>query len=140
MNRSKSCIVFSWIFMLHQQVVKFSGTCMSWSLPKSDLDTNSLNFENRSFENVHFSRQEFQGHPFQRVAHWDRAIILNGKIRSSNPPISLDGCRTNFALKFLMTFESNETMAVIDKHGVSEAASSVMRIWVSEAISSVMQI
>lgn len=46
----------------------------------------------------------------------------------------------NFALKFLMTFESNETMAVIDKHGVSEAASSVMRIWVSEAISSVMQI
>lgn len=39
-----------------------------------------------------------------------------------------------------MTFGLNETMAVIDKHGVSEAASSVMGIWVSEAISLVMQI
>ena len=43
------------IFNLQQEVSKFNDVCVSWSSPKSDLQTNILNLENRSFENVSFS-------------------------------------------------------------------------------------
>ena len=42
------------IFKLQQEVLKFNDTCVSWSSPKTNLETNILNIENRSFENVSF--------------------------------------------------------------------------------------
>ena len=33
-------------------------TCVSWSSPKTELETNFLDFENRSFENVSFFQYE----------------------------------------------------------------------------------
>ena len=36
------------IFKLHQEVLKFNDTYMSWSSRKADLVTNILNLENRS--------------------------------------------------------------------------------------------
>ena len=42
------------IFKLHQKVLQFNDTCVSWSSPKTDQETNFLNLENRSFENVCF--------------------------------------------------------------------------------------
>ena len=44
------------IFKLQQEVLKFNDICVSWSSPKTDLETNFLNLENRSFENVSFSQ------------------------------------------------------------------------------------
>ena len=44
------------IFKLQQEVLKFDDICVSWSSPKTDLETNLLNLENRSFENVRFSQ------------------------------------------------------------------------------------
>ena len=47
-------------FNLQQEVLKFNDICVSWSSPKSDLETNFLNFEyvalNQSFEYVTFSQ------------------------------------------------------------------------------------
>ena len=40
------------IFKLQQEVLKFNDIFVSWSSPKTDLETNFLNPENRSFENV----------------------------------------------------------------------------------------
>ena len=40
------------ICKLQQEVLKFSDAGVSWSSPKTDLETNFLNLENRSFENV----------------------------------------------------------------------------------------
>ena len=36
------------IFKLQQEVLKFNYICVSWSLGKTDLETNFLNLENRS--------------------------------------------------------------------------------------------
>ena len=36
------------IFKMQQKAWKFNDTCVSWSSPKTDLETNFLNFENRS--------------------------------------------------------------------------------------------
>ena len=44
------------IFKSQQEVVKFNDICVSWSSPKTDLETNVLNLENQSFENVSFSQ------------------------------------------------------------------------------------
>ena len=44
------------IFKLQQEVTKFNDTCVSWSSPKTDLETNFLNLENQRFENVSFSQ------------------------------------------------------------------------------------
>ena len=44
------------IFKLQQEVLKFSDICLSWSSPKSDLETNFSNLKNRSFETVSFSQ------------------------------------------------------------------------------------
>ena len=43
------------IFKLQQKVLKFN-ICVSWSSPKTNLETNFLNLENRSFENIRFSQ------------------------------------------------------------------------------------
>ena len=37
------------IFKLQQEVLKFNNICVSSSAPKTDLETNFLNLENRSF-------------------------------------------------------------------------------------------
>ena len=42
------------IFKFQQEVLKFNGICMSWSSPKTDLETNFVNLENQSFENLIF--------------------------------------------------------------------------------------
>ena len=42
------------IFKLQQEFLKFNDICVSRSSPKTDLETNFLNLENRSFENVSF--------------------------------------------------------------------------------------
>ena len=42
------------IFKLQQEVLKFDDICVNWSSPKTDLETNFLNLENRSFESVSF--------------------------------------------------------------------------------------
>ena len=34
------------IFKLQQEVLKFNDICVSWSSPKTDLETNFLNLEN----------------------------------------------------------------------------------------------
>ena len=44
------------VFKLQQEVSKFNVICVSWSSPKTDLETNCLHLENRSFENVSFSQ------------------------------------------------------------------------------------
>ena len=38
------------IFKLQQEVLKFIDICVSWSSPKTDLETNFLSLEKRSFE------------------------------------------------------------------------------------------
>ena len=38
------------IFKLQQAVWKFNDICLIWSSPKTDLEKNFLNLENRSFE------------------------------------------------------------------------------------------
>ena len=43
------------IFKL-QQVLKVSDICLSWSSPKTDLETNCLNLENLTFEYISFSQ------------------------------------------------------------------------------------
>ena len=47
------------ILKLQQEVLKFSDICMSWSSPKTHLETNSFNLENQIFENVSFSQYKF---------------------------------------------------------------------------------
>ena len=44
------------IFKLLQEVLKFNDTCLSWSFPKTDMETNFVNLENQSFENISFSQ------------------------------------------------------------------------------------
>ena len=44
------------IFKLQQEVWKFNDICMSWSRPKTDLETNFLNLKNRSLEYATFSQ------------------------------------------------------------------------------------
>ena len=44
------------IFTLQQEVWKFSDICVSWTFPKTDLETNFLNLENRSFVHLTFSQ------------------------------------------------------------------------------------
>ena len=46
------------IFKLQREVLKFNGTSVSWSSPKTELETNFLNLENQSFENVSFSQYQ----------------------------------------------------------------------------------
>ena len=41
------------IFKSQQELLNFNDTCMS--SPKTELETNFLNLENRNFENVRFS-------------------------------------------------------------------------------------
>ena len=43
--------------MLQQDVLKFNDICVSWDSPKTDMEANFLNLENRSFENIGFSQQ-----------------------------------------------------------------------------------
>ena len=43
------------IFKLQQEVLKLNDICVDWSSPKTDLETDFLDLENRSFENVGFS-------------------------------------------------------------------------------------
>ena len=38
------------IFKLQQEVSKLNDICLSWSSPRTVLETNFLNLENRSFE------------------------------------------------------------------------------------------
>ena len=45
------------IFKFQQEVLKFNAICVSWSYPKTDLETYFLNLENRSFQNVSFSKE-----------------------------------------------------------------------------------
>ena len=44
------------IFKFQQEILKFNDTCVSWTSPKTDLETNFLNLENQSFENVSVSQ------------------------------------------------------------------------------------
>ena len=44
------------IFTLQQEVWKFSDICVSWTSPKTDLETNFLNLENPSFVHLTFSQ------------------------------------------------------------------------------------
>ena len=44
------------IFNLQQEVSTFNDICVSWSSPKTDLETNLLNLEYRSFEYATFSQ------------------------------------------------------------------------------------
>ena len=44
------------IFKLQQEVLKFNNICVSWSSPKSDLETNFLDLEKRSCGNINFSQ------------------------------------------------------------------------------------
>ena len=44
------------IFTLQQEVWKFSNICVSWTSPKTDLETNFLNLENPSFVHLTFSQ------------------------------------------------------------------------------------
>ena len=44
------------IFKFQQEVLKFDNMCMSWSSPKTDLETNFLNLQYRSFKKVSFSQ------------------------------------------------------------------------------------
>ena len=49
------------IFKLQQEVLKFSDICVCRSSPKTDVEMNFSNLENRSFENVSFSWGYAQG-------------------------------------------------------------------------------
>ena len=40
------------IFNLQEEVLKFNDICVSWSSPKTDLETNFENLQYRSFEKV----------------------------------------------------------------------------------------
>ena len=42
----------SLIFQLQQEVSKFDDICVSWSSPKTDLETKLLSLENRSFNPI----------------------------------------------------------------------------------------
>ena len=44
------------IFISQEEVLKFNDICVKLELPKTDLETNFLNLENRNFENVSFSQ------------------------------------------------------------------------------------
>ena len=44
------------IFTSQEEVLKFNDICVKLELPKTDLETNFLNLENRNFENVSFSQ------------------------------------------------------------------------------------
>ena len=44
------------IFKLQQEVWKFNNICVSWSSPKTSLETNFLSLENRSLEYVSISK------------------------------------------------------------------------------------
>ena len=44
------------ISQLQQEVWKFNDICVSWSSPKTDLEINFLNLENRGFEYAIFSQ------------------------------------------------------------------------------------
>ena len=44
------------IFQLQEEVLKFNDIYLSRSSPKTDLETNFLNLENRNFEKVNFSQ------------------------------------------------------------------------------------
>ena len=51
-NNTKATDIFAprpLIFKLQVQVWKFNDIYMSWSFPKTDLETNFLNLENRNF-------------------------------------------------------------------------------------------
>ena len=48
------------IFQLEQEVLKLNDICVSWSPPKTDIETNFLNLEKWSFENVSFSNSHFK--------------------------------------------------------------------------------
>ena len=37
-------------FKFQQEVLKFNNICMSWNIPKTELETNFLNLKKRSFE------------------------------------------------------------------------------------------
>ena len=58
-NGRKSTLSFALrllVLKFQQEVLKLNDIFMSWSSPKTDLLTNSLNLENRSFESVSFSQ------------------------------------------------------------------------------------
>ena len=38
-------------------LIKFNDICLSWNSPKTDLETNFLNFKNQSFEYTTFSQK-----------------------------------------------------------------------------------
>ena len=42
------------VFKSQNEFLKFTDTCVSWSSPKNNLETNFLNLENRSFESLSF--------------------------------------------------------------------------------------
>ena len=44
----------SLIFKLQQEDFKFNDICVSWSFPKTYMETNFLSLENRSFRNIRF--------------------------------------------------------------------------------------
>ena len=44
------------IFKLQQKVLKSNDTCVSWSFPNTDLETDFLNLENGKPENGSFSQ------------------------------------------------------------------------------------
>ena len=44
------------VFKLQQEVLKSNNICLGWSSPKTELETNFLNLENRSLEKVSFSQ------------------------------------------------------------------------------------
>ena len=54
----KMCEVFHFRFRFsfQQENLKFSDICVSWTSPKTDLETNFSNLENRTFENVSSSQ------------------------------------------------------------------------------------
>ena len=47
------------MFKLQQEVLKFNDICVSWSSPKTDLDINFLNLENRSLRTSVFLNSNF---------------------------------------------------------------------------------
>ena len=47
---------FRFRFSFQQENLKFSDICMSLTSPKTDLETNFSNLENRTFENVSSSQ------------------------------------------------------------------------------------
>ena len=47
------------VFKLQEEVSKFKDICVSWSSPKTDLETKYLHLENRSFECITFPNSNF---------------------------------------------------------------------------------